>query len=286
MPIISTLFCAVALFFLYLTKEIKYSAKPKSIDTSSPEPMLELPLILQAVESFSRTATALSLRAQSFQEKLIDYAEAEENDEDYQTFDTSGDPDPMPKLPLIRRVVETFTVRAQFVKEKLIDSAEAEAEENDEDYQIDDTYDDAASIPSDESFSRTATALSMRTPSLEEKLFDYAEAEDIEDAQMESIKSKHPIHSPAASVHFAAQPVESQPTTEPEPTPAQAPKEDEPRAAVMLSKNAEAMNAMLAENDIAAESKAEAKKYKRPRSARFTKFLFRKRNQKTTPAIL
>jgi hypothetical protein len=235
MPIISTLFCAVALFFLYLTKEIKYSAKPKSIDTSSPEPMLELPLILQAVESFSRTATALSLRAQSFQEKLIDYAEAEENDEDYQ---------------------------------------------------IDDTYDDAASILSDESFSRTATALSMRTPSLEEKLFDYAEAEDIEDAHMKSIKSMHPIHSPAASVHSAAQPVEGQPTTEPEPTPAQAPKEDEPRAAVMLSKNAEAMNAMLAENDIAAESKAEAKKYKRPRSARFTKFLFRKRNQKTTPAIL
>jgi hypothetical protein len=54
----------------------------------------------------------------------------------------------------------------------------------------------------------------------------------------------------------------------------------------MLSKNAEAMNAMLAENDIAAESKAETKKYKRPRSARFTKFLFRKRKQRTTPAIL
>jgi hypothetical protein len=147
MPIMSTLFCAGALFFLYLIKEIKYSAKTKSIDTSGPEPLLELPLILQAAESFSRTATALSLRAQSFQEKLIDYAEAEKNDEDYQTGDS---------------------------------------------------YDDAAYVPS------------------------------------------------------AAPPVEGQPTTEPEPTPAQAHME-------------------------------EMQKYKRPLFARFTKLLFRKRSKKIAP---
>jgi hypothetical protein len=196
MPIMSTIFCAGALFFLYLTEKTKYSAKTKSIDTFSPEPMPKPPLILRTVESLSRSATALSMRVQSFKEKLIEYAEAE----------------------------------------------------SDKDDQIEDSYDD-------KSYQMTESVKSMHS--------------------VQSVKS---AHSAVASVHdeYAAQPIESQSTTEPEPTPAQAPKEDK--------SHAEVVNAMLAENGIAAKPKAEMKKFKRPGFARITKFLFRKGNRKSTQA--
>ena len=314
MPIMSTMFCAGALFFLYLTEKTKYSTKTKNIDTSSPEPMPEPPIILRAVGTFSRTASALSLRAQSFKEKLIDYAEAENDegdqiddtyvDQSYQRAESIKSMQPSESVESVHsnaaalHSAETFSrtatdlsMRTSPHKEKLFDYAEAENDEDDQmesiksmhpSESIKSVHSNAVALHSAETFSRTATDLSMRPSSIKEKLFDYAEAKNDEDDQMESIESmlsthqSKPVHTAAASVHYVAPPVESQPTTEPEPTPAQAPKEDESQIKVA--------NAMLAEKGIAAKPKAEMKKFKRPRLARITKFLFRKRNRATASA--
>lgn len=242
MPIMSTIFCAAALFFYYLTEKTKYSAKTKRIETKSidksagpaestrPEP----PFILQMADTFSRTITTLSTRTQSFKEKLIDYAEAE-NDQDGQNYYTYDDDD------------KSYQTAESSVKSVNLPQQQ--------------------SIPAANTFSRTATNVSLRNPSLNEKLIAYAEAENDKDDQ-ESIKSTQSIK----SVHSAA----SQPVQEP--TTGQAPKEGE-------ESDAQVANAMLSaakiENDMAAKS---TKKFKRPRFARITKFLFRKRNQKNIPS--
>jgi hypothetical protein len=237
MPIMSTIFCAGALFFLYLTEKTKYSTKTKSIDPSGPEPMPEPPLILRTVETFSRTATALSMRTQSIREKLIDYAEAE-NDEDDQIDETYCDksyqsaPEEAAPMQAVRSLESVKSVHSTKSGAPSVHSA-------------------TASVHSATASVHSATAS---------------------------------IHSGAPSVHSAAQPaVEGQPTTEVEPTtPAQqeAPKEDE--------SNAELANTMLAEKGFAAAKpkKSETKNFKRPRLAKITKTLFRKRNRKTTPPTI
>jgi hypothetical protein len=88
MPILSSLLFAGAALFFYFTHQFSEKTK-KNVLADPMDGVRGTPVLLTRIsESFARTVTGLSTRTMSIKEKLVEYAEAEDDDEedgDYQS---------------------------------------------------------------------------------------------------------------------------------------------------------------------------------------------------------